>query len=135
MKTKIALAGLIAVGSLAIAPAAFAAAPAPAAPAPAPAAPAAPAPAADYCHIEGPATAKAGEQFRITGKCDKGLAGSKVTAYQNGKKFDATRTVSSNGDISMRIVSGIKGKNTFQFKVVDGAGNVWPSNVITIAVR
>lgn len=95
----------------------------------------APAPVGPETTISGPQTAKVGQEFKITGKTDKGLKGSKVYAYQDGKKIAAERTVAANGDISMRIVSGKAGANqAYQFRVVDGAKNVWRSNTIHINV-
>ena len=119
MKKHLAIAALATAGAVLVAPAALAA-------------PTAPAP---ETTISGPQTAKVGQEFKITGKTDKGLKGSKVYAYQDGKKIAAERTVAANGDISMRIVSGKAGANqAYQFRVVDGAKNVWRSNTIHINV-
>lgn len=135
MKKHLAIAALATAGAVLVAPAALAA---PTAPAPTSAGTttvSAPAPVGPETTISGPQTAKVGQEFKITGKTDKGLKGSKVYAYQDGKKIAAERTVAANGDISMRIVSGKAGANqAYQFRVVDGAKNVWRSNTIHINV-
>ena len=135
MKKHLAIAALATAGAVLVAPAALAA---PTAPAPTSAGTttvSAPAPVGPETTISGPQTAKVGQEFKITGKTDKGLKGSKVYAYQDGKKIAAERTVAANGDISMRIVSGKAGANqAYQFRVVDGAKNVWRSDTIHINV-
>ncbi len=143
MNKLIATIALAAAGTLLAAPAVMAAPAAPAAPALPPVSAAAVTGAAGASatlagaetKISGPAKAKVGVEFKINGTTDKALKGQKVTAYQDGKKIAATRTVGNTGDISMRIVSGKLGKaQAYQFQVVDGAGNVWKSNTITINV-
>lgn len=136
MKKTLAIAALATAGALVAAPAAMAApAPAPLAPAPGAAVAAPAAPTGAETTISGPKTAKVGQEFKINGKTDKGLKGSMVYAYQDGKLINAKRTVGSDGDISMRIVSGKAGKEqAYQFRVVDGAKNVWRSNTIYINV-
>ena len=86
MKKHLAIAALATAGAVLVAPAALAA---PTAPAPTSAGTttvSAPAPVGPETTISGPQTAKVGQEFKITGKTDKGLKGSRSTPTRTARR-------------------------------------------------
>ena len=95
----------------------------------------APAPVGPETTISGPQTAKVGQEFKITGKTDPGIFGSKVYAYQDGKKIAAERTVAATMATSRRGHQEKVGANqAYQFRVVDGAKNVGATPFTNVVV-